>query len=131
MRLTDLIKQFPTSTEFEIHTGLSSSNYNNWKRTGHIPIKAQLKIEAILKGLLQASGDDMLADMREFKEKNSVMLDGFCAKITEINDPFYMRDLYFKQLQEAKQIIMMQTRTIARLEQELFNATVSRDKDMQ
>ena len=116
MRLIDLLTFFPTSTEFESKTGLSAPNYNNWKRFGYIPIKAQLKIESVTGGQLQASGDDMMMDLREFKAKQK-MLD---VNFSNFSDPFMMRDKYFTQLQEAKQTIMLLTRQINDLQKDLM-----------
>ena len=123
MRCKDVLSYYKNGGELERETGILAANYYNWLRSGYIPLKAQLRLEAVTKGRLVASGEDLLTDLRAAKDAvpavpaAPVGADNSADNPAE--DPFIMRDMYFKQLQDAKQIIMLQTQRIAELEREL------------
>ena len=60
MTLIDLKKEFGTSYNFAMRTGLSHVNWVHWfNKYGYIPIESQRKIEQLTNGALKASLDDL------------------------------------------------------------------------
>ncbi len=54
MTLLDVQTYYKTGYQFQKITGLSHTNWNNWRRAGYIPIQAQFRIEQLTKGDLKA-----------------------------------------------------------------------------
>lgn len=57
--MKDLEKYYGNSRQFELRTGMSHSNWPNWRKWGYIPIVTQMKLQLLTDGLLMADFDDI------------------------------------------------------------------------
>jgi hypothetical protein len=49
----DIKNYYKTGVNFAAKTGMCVKSYNNWKRWGFVPIKAQIKLHRLTKGVLK------------------------------------------------------------------------------
>lgn len=54
MTFQDIETYFGNSNRFEIETGMSHTNWINWRKYGYVPILSQLKIQFKTNGALKA-----------------------------------------------------------------------------
>ena len=54
MTLEEIRKYFVTGYKFSQITGMTHTNFTNWKRKGYVPILTQNRIEQITGGQLKA-----------------------------------------------------------------------------
>ena len=66
MTVDDVIKYFVTGYRFEKQTKLHHSNFFNWKKTGFVPIRTQVKLEKFTKGVLKA-------DLNHLKQEDGIL----------------------------------------------------------
>ena len=59
MTLDELLKHYGTSYQFELATGLSHTNIENWRKRGYIPLMSQRKIERVTEGLFKVRLEDL------------------------------------------------------------------------
>ncbi len=54
MTLEDVMAYYGSGYKFSMITGMSHTNFLNWRKKGKIPVTAQVKIEHLTSGKLQA-----------------------------------------------------------------------------
>lgn len=54
MTIDDVYNHYKSGRQMQIKTGLSHSNFQNWRERGYIPIATQMKIERLTDGALKA-----------------------------------------------------------------------------
>ena len=62
MLLEDLYKRYKSARNIGTQLGFAANTPLYWKRIGHIPIAAQLRIERLTNGLFKASIQDIPAE---------------------------------------------------------------------
>lgn len=59
MTIEELLKYYGNTYQFELATGLSHTNIDNWRRRGYIPLMSQRKIERITEGFFKVRLEDL------------------------------------------------------------------------
>lgn len=55
MKPVDVLKYYRTAYQFAQKTGMSAATFDNWLRSGRIPIASQAKLEHLTDGALKAN----------------------------------------------------------------------------